>query len=616
MSGAFKAGARVVVRGGEVVDGSGAPAFRADVLVVDGRVEELGPDLTGDHILDATGCVVAPGFIDVHTHYDAQVFWDPACTPSSYHGVTTAVLGNCGFSLAPCRPERRALMVRMLHDLEDMRTDTLEEGVDWGFATFADYLDAVERLGPDINLAAYVGHSAVRIDVMGEDAYEREATVTEIVEMRQVVRDALAAGAIGFATSASPTGRRCPSRFANLEETVGMLAELRDAGRGIASFVPGGELDHAALYALQPEIGRPFTWTAMLALADGRHRDWVELHREGVETGAAVHPQVSCRPLVAQTTLLAPFALRAPCLAELEGRSPVLRAAAYRDRTWRERLEQELGQGLLAPRWDRWYVAESPTRPSWHGRSVTEIAEERGVAPLDAAFDTALDDDLATRFTVVLANDDEDEVAELLRLDGAVLGLSDAGAHPDQICDAVAPTDLLGGWVRERGVLTLEQAVRKLTGEVADLFGLAGRGYVRPGAAADLVVFDPDEVGPGPIRRVADFPANADRLTADAPTGLRHVLVRGVPIRRDGAPVGKPRDAEGRSPGRVLRHGIDAALFTPPGREPGIAQSPVDGTAGGLGSPRGPVDDTAGGLGTPQGPVDGIAKARGKHARD
>lgn len=569
----------MVVKGGRIVDGSGGAAYDADVALVDGRIQEIGPGLTGDHILDATGCVVAPGFIDVHTHYDAQVFWDPDCTPSSHHGVTTAVLGNCGFSLAPCRPERRGLMVRMLHDLEDMRTDTLEQGIDWNFATFAEYLDAVERVGPGINLAAYVGHSTMRIDVMGEDAYEREATVTEIVEMRQVVRDALAAGAIGFATSASPTGRRCPSRLASPDETVGMLAELRDAGRGIASFVPGGELDHAALYALQPEIGRPFTWTAMLALADGRHREWAALHREGMAAGAAVHPQVSCRPLVAQTTLLAPFALRAPSLAELEGRSVALRTAAYRDRAWRERLARELAEGLLVPRWDHWYVAESPTRQIWQDCSIAAIAEERGVEPLDAALDIALADDLATRFTVVLANDDEDEVAELLRLDGAVLGLSDAGAHPDQICDAVAPTDLLGGWVRERGVLTLEHAIRKLTGEVADLFGLAGRGYVRPGSAADLVVFDPDEIGPGPIRRVTDFPANADRLTADAPTGLRHVLVRGVPIRRDGAQVAKRVDADGRSPGRVLRHGIDAALFTPPGTEPGIAQSPGIGTA-------------------------------------
>lgn len=547
---------RLVVRGGLVVDGTGGPAYRADVAIQDGRVAALGPDLTGDQELDATGCVVAPGFIDVHTHYDAQVFWDPDCTPSSFHGVTTAVLGNCGFSLAPCRPERRGLMVRMLHDLEDMRPDTLEAGIGWGFATFGEYLDRVDELGPGINLAAYVGHSAVRIDVMGDDAYEREATEPEIREMRGVVRDALDAGAIGFATSASPTGRRCPSRFAGAAETAGLLEELRDAGHGVASFVPGGAFDHAALYRLQPAVGRPFTWTALLALADGRHRDWAEIHRAGTAAGADVHPQVSCRPLVAQTTLLAPFALRAPLLAELEGRSPLLRAAAYRDPAWRARLEVELAEGLLAPRWDRWQVAESAARPETVGRSVADLADERRTRPLDAVLDLALADDLATRFTVVLANDDEAEVAGLLTLDGAVLGLSDAGAHPDQICDAVAPTDLLGGWVRERGVLTLEQAVRKLTGEAADLFGLAeGRGYLREGGAADLVVFDPASVGPGPIRRVADFPAGADRLTADAPTGVRHVLVGGVPIRRDGEQVARPRDAAGRAPGRVLRHG-------------------------------------------------------------
>lgn len=546
---------RTVLKGGTVIDGTGAPGRPADVAVEGGRITDIGPDLTGDLELDATGCVVAPGFIDVHTHYDAQVFWDPACTPSSWHGVTTAVLGNCGFSLAPCRPERRDLMVRMLHDLEDMRTDTLEAGIGWGFSTFGEYLDVVERLEPGINLAAYVGHSAVRIDTMGEDAYEREATAEEIARMRASVREALAAGAIGFATSSSPTGRRCPSRFAGRAETEALLEELQDAGRGIASFVPGGDFDHAALYALQPTIGRPFTWTALLALADGRHRAWADLHREGVAAGADVHPQVSCRPLVAQTTLAAPFALRGPSLSELEGVSPGLRAAAYRDREWRDRLAGELEAGPLAPRWDRWIVSESDASPDAIGRTVADLAAERGAAPLDVALDIALADDLSTRFTVVLANDDEAEVSELLCLEGAILGLSDAGAHPDQICDAVAPTDLLGGWVRERGALTLEEAVRKLTGEPADLFDLAERGYIRAGAAADLVVFDPTTIGPGPIRRVRDFPAGADRLIADAPTGLRHILVAGVLIRRGGVGVDKPVDASGRAPGRVLRHG-------------------------------------------------------------
>ncbi|MDI2128039.1 N-acyl-D-amino-acid deacylase family protein [Yinghuangia seranimata] len=550
---------RTVLRGGLVADGTGGALYRADVALSAGRVTELGPDveaMPGDRVLDASGCVVAPGFIDVHTHYDAQVFWDPACTPSSYHGVTTAVLGNCGFSLAPCRPDRRALMVRMLHDLEDMRTDTLEAGIGWGFATFGEYLDAVERLGPVINLAAYVGHSAVRIDVMGEEAYEREATDLEVAEMRMAVRDALAAGAIGFATSASPTGRRCPSRFAGAAETTGLLDELRDAGRGVASFVPGGAFDHAALYELQPRIGRPFTWTALLALADGRHREWADLHRAGTAAGADVHPQVTCRPLVAQTTLLAPFALRAASLAELEGSSMLLRAAAYRDRGWRDRLAAELAEGLLAPRWDRWFVAESGDE-ALVGRTVAEVAEERDTAPLDCALDIALADDLATRFTVVLANDDEAEVADLLTLDGAVLGLSDAGAHPDQICDAVLPTDLLGGWVRDRGVLALPAAVRKLTGEPADLFGLADRGYLRVGAAADVVVFDPAAIGPGPIRRVTDFPADADRLVADAPTGVRHVLVAGVPIRCEERQVDRPIDFWGHAPGRVLRSTAD-----------------------------------------------------------
>jgi N-acyl-D-amino-acid deacylase len=265
-----------------------------------------------------------------------------------------------------------------------------------------------------------------------------------------------------------------------------------------------------------------------------------------------VHPQVSCRPLVAQTDLASPFALRCPAIRELDRSTPTERAAAYADPAWRARARTELATSLLPPQWDHWVLAASEVEAESVGTTVAALAAARSVDAFDLVLDLSLAEHLTPRFTVTMANDDEVAVAGLLQLDGAVLGLSDAGAHPDQLCDAVLPLDLLGGWVRERGVLGMEHAVHKLTGELARLLGLTDRGVVRPGAIADLVVLDPATVGPGPLRRVRDLPADGDRLVADGPTGLRHVLVGGRPIHRDGRSL--VADLDG-GPGTVLRPG-------------------------------------------------------------
>jgi N-acyl-D-aspartate/D-glutamate deacylase len=549
----------LLVRGGHVVDGTGGPGWRGDVAVRDGRVVAVGERIDGAldgagpvTELDASGCVVTPGFIDLHTHYDAQLLWDPTCSSSCWQGVTTVVVGNCGFSLAPVAERHRDLVVGMLHDLEDMSPDTLRAGITWDFESLPEYLDAVARRRPTLNVAAYVGHSAVRVDVLGAEAFERAATPDEIDRMRALVDDGMRAGAVGFATSASPTGRNCPSKHASPEETGALVGVLAEHGRGLASFVPGGAFGHEALYELQPRIGRPFTWTALLTTPDGRHDELAAIHRAGRARGADVHPQVSCRPLVASTDLASPFALRCPAIRELDRATPAERRAAYADPGWRDRARVELAGSLLPPRWDRWTLAVSSTAPDAVGSTVAAVATARGVDPFDLVLDLSLAEDLATRFTVAMANDDEPAVADLLRLEGAVLGLSDAGAHPDQLCDAVLPLDLLGGWVRERGVLGLEAAVHKLTGELARLLGFADRGVVRPGAVADLVVLDPSTVGPGPLRRARDLPAGGERLLADAPTGLRHVLVAGTPIHRDGASLVGDLDPR---PGHVLRPG-------------------------------------------------------------
>ncbi len=550
----------ILIRGGTVVDGTGAPGVAADVLVRDGRVAEVRPGLPADGadtVLDATGCVVAPGFIDIHTHYDAQVFWDPALTPSCFHGVTTVVAGNCGFSIAPTRPEHRELIARTLENVEDMDVAALSAGVPWDFSSFPEYLQSVGRLPLALNFAAYVGHTALRLYVMGDDAYERAATADELERMRAVLAEALDAGAAGFATSVAPThrgvdGKPVPSRFAERDELEALFRTVGEAGRGVVEVTPGHSLPPDEIYELQLATGVPFTFTALLSSPTGSHRRLVELNRAGWERGARVWPQVSPRPLAFSMTLAEPFTLNVnPRFAELMGAALEDRRRAYADPGWRaSALEAWHESATMVPRWDTYEVAESPAHRDLEGARLTDVAAQRGCEPFAALLDLGLDEaDLGLRVRCILANDDPDEVAFLLAEEHCALGLSDAGAHVGQLCDAPQATDLLGNWVRERGVMSVEEAVRRLTKAQADLFGLVDRGELRPGAWADVVVFDPDTVAPGPIRRVADFPAGSERLTADAPVGVRHVLVNGVPIRVDEQQV----DAGG--PGQLVAPG-------------------------------------------------------------
>ncbi|HEV3450028.1 MAG TPA: amidohydrolase family protein [Acidimicrobiia bacterium] len=549
----------LVIRGGTVIDGTGAPGRRADVAIDGDRVADVGEDLTGRRELDAGGRVVAPGFIDIHTHYDAQVFWDPALTPSSWHGVTTVVAGNCGFSIAPCRAEHRSLIGRTLQHVEDMSLATLEAGIPWDFESFPEYLDAVERRGVGLNFTAYVGHTAVRLYVMGDEGYEREEpTDDELAQMAQVVRNSVAAGAAGFATSSAPThsgdgGRPVPSRLAGLAELEALLRPLGDLGRGVAELTPGERIRHADVYELQKRVRRPFTWTALLTVRGSPFATrMAALNADERADGADVWPQVTCRPLTFQMTLAEPFTFNTvPAFRALMDRPEAERLAAYRDPAWRRAAQDELATGrVFRPQWDTVTIAESRDHPELEGRSVAALARERGVEPLDALLELAVAEDLSTRVRAVLANDDEDMIASLLRQEGMLIGLSDAGAHVGQLCDACLPTDLLGNWVRERPVLTLEAAVHKLTGEPAAVFGFTDRGVLEPGRAADVTVFDPDTVAPGKLRRVRDFPADGERLVADSPVGVAHVLVNGTPIRVDGEPVPDGLDAR---PGRVLR---------------------------------------------------------------
>ena len=549
----------LVIRGGTLVDGTGAPGRRADVGVDGDRISEIGDRLTGRRELDASGHVVAPGFIDIHTHYDAQVYWDPALTPSSWHGVTSVVAGNCGFSIAPCRPEHRELIGRTLQHVEDMSLPTLEAGIPWDFETFPEYLDSVARHGTTLNYTAYVGHTAVRLWVMGEDGYERETPTTdELDRMAAVVREAVAAGAAGFASSSAPThngdrGRPVPSRLANVEELEALVTPLKELGRGVGAFTPGERVSHPDVYALQRRIGRPFTWTALLTIKGSSFAaDMADMNARERASGVDVWPQITCRPLTFQMTMADPFTFNTvPSFSRLMDRPVEERLAAYRDPEWRRQAQDELEHGrVFRARWETMTVAESPAHPELEDKSVADLAGEHGIEPLEAIVDLAIDDQLATRFRSTLANNDEDMIERLLQQDGMLIGLSDAGAHVGQLCDACLPTDLLGNWVRERQVLPLERAVHKLTGEPASVFGFADRGVVTEGNAADLTVFDPATVSPGRLHRVRDFPADGERLVADEPAGVTHVVVNGTPIRVDGAAA---PDGVASRPGRVLR---------------------------------------------------------------
>lgn len=313
--------------------------------------------------------------------------------------------------------------------------------------------------------------------------------------------------------------------------------------------LPGGVFSNEQVFELQQEIGRPFTWTALLTIKGLPYHEGVMAeHDEARGRGVDVWPQVSCRPLVFQMNLEEPFTLNTrETFRELMGGSRDERLAAYRDPAWRDRARVDLeGRGFIPFNFGSLSVAESERHPELVGRTVVELAVERDTSPLDVMVDLSLEDDLRTRFWSVLANDDPDAIAWLLPRDGVLLGLADSGAHVSQLCDACFATDLLGNWVRERGVMPIERAIHKLTAEPAAVFGLVDRGVLAPGRAADVAVFDPSTVAPGPLRRVVDFPADGERLTADQPTGVAHVFVNGVPVRIDGTPTGS-------RPGTVLR---------------------------------------------------------------
>ena len=548
----------LLLRDAWLIDGTGAPGRRADVAVTGDRISAVAAPGTlapgpGTEVTDLAGLALAPGFIDIHTHYDAQVLWDGDLTPSSWHGVTSVVMGNCGFGVAPTRPGHRDTIVRTLENVEGMSTDALNAGIDWCFETFPEYLAALEARRKRLNVAAFLGHTPLRLYVLG--GAERPATGAEVAEMRRLLREALDAGAIGFSTSRQPAhsgayGRPVPSRFAAVTEVDALAGVLGEARRGVLAVSIGPGLFISEFSGMAVRHGIPVTWTALVTRADKPGAALRTVERAAALPGE-VYPQIACRPIVMQMTMTDPTPLAAiDEWKEVLALPRAARAGLYGDASWRDRARPASLAGW-AQRWPKVSVAETVAAPDAIGVPLDSLAAARGTTPFDLMLDIALADgtapgDPATRFRVVLENDADDEIAALLADQRTILGLSDAGAHASQLCDACFSTDLLGRWVRDRAAISLEEGVWRLTGHPARAFRVTGRGLVREGYFADLVAFDPATIGAGALERVYDQPGGADRLIARS-SGIIHTWVNGTAIRRDGA------DVAGSAAGRLLR---------------------------------------------------------------
>ena len=565
------------ISGGTIIDGSGAPRQMGDVGIRGGRIVALGDAPDGARrTIDARGRIIAPGFVDIHTHYDAQVLWDPLLTVSPWHGVTTAVMGSCGFGVAPTRPAGRSLILRTLERVEAMSLAALEAGIgpDWPFETFPQYLDAIEARGTAINTAVMIGHTPMRLYVMGEEAVERHATGAEVAQMRGIVSEGLRAGAIAFATSVSPVhvgfdGKPVPSRMASFDELTELARGVRDAGSGIIHYNILREPDFAAFETLQRESGATLCWTALLAgqRGPGGHRDTLARSAALVARGLPIYPQTACRPIVIEYDFHSPVVFDSWKLFEpvRKAQHHAARMAIFADAGFRDQFREEVagrggrddyfsagtaeGESRRAS-WRLTEVSDCREDPSLNGRMVADIARERGGNPADVLLDLALAGGLDTKFRVPVVNFDEDEVEEILLDPNVVLGLGDGGAHMSQLCDACYSTHLLGRWVRDRKALSLERAVHMLTARNAQVFGIRDRGLLAVGRPADVVVFDPRTVGAGPLERVHDLPGGADRLISK-PRGIDAVVVNGMVLPPPGAswPAGQPL------PGRLLRNG-------------------------------------------------------------
>ncbi len=563
------------IEGATIVDGSGAPRFTGDIGIRDGRVVDVGdaPEDARQH-LDCSGRVVCPGFIDIHTHYDPQIMWDRTLSPSSWQGVTTVVMGNCGFGIAPTRPESRERLLRTLQHVEGMNFRATTVGLQgWGFETFPEYLDRIDSRGVSINVAVMIGHTPIRFWVMGDEAQSRkEATASEMEQMRALIREAMDAGAAGFATSNSPAhsgegGVPVPSRWTTVGELKQLVSAVAESGRGVFQCTWGPEVTPDTIEALSRATGVPICGPGLGPSADGeRERKVFSTIERLRQDGLVWRPQTGVLPNTFEVGLAEPFmfaidqpaAAMKPAIPLTDLFVPIMdmeteaeRLAAYKTPSFRRRFRTETDEpGWNSVYWPRLSISYVPTRPELEGRMILNVASDMGVSPADLVLDLCLETDLQARFGAISGAAERFPVKqmEFYTSGSVVLGLGDAGAHQSQLFDGRYPARLLGTWVRERG-LPLERAIQMLTKDEADLFGIHDRGVLKRGLAADLVVFDPKTVQDGPLQRRDDLPTGARRLVSE-PVGIDYVIVNGTVIRDHGRDI---LESCGDLPGMVIR---------------------------------------------------------------
>lgn len=563
----------LLIRNARIIDGSGAPARHGHVGISDGRISHLGEDeQPATETIDAGGQVVAPGFIDIHTHYDAQLFWDPLITPSSCHGVTTVLAGNCGFTIAPLsgRPGDRDYLVRMLSRVEGMPLESLQAAVPMDWTSFGEFLDRVDAMRPAINMAFMVGHSALRRTVMDDRAVGSPATAEEIAAMQALLRQSIAAGGLGFSSTISTThsdadGQPVPSRHASEEELLALAAVVSEFPGTTLEFLPGPGLFEEKTYDLLTRLSlaarRPLNWNAIIPNAQSP-----EVYRSQVAAGdyAAARGARVVGLVMADAPHLRLNLASGQLIDSVDGMRDLFKlppaerkAAMARPDVRREaerRAAAQSGHSRSYAQFHNYLIEQvfSDANDGIAGMTVGEVAARRGVPVIDALFDVALADDLRTSFLLRSTATDEDSWrmrGEVWNDARTIIGASDAGAHLDMIDSFAFSSLLLSQGVRERGLMGLEEAVRQLTRLPAELIGFTDRGMLRTGAIADIVIFDPDSIGVGPTHMRFDLPAGGGRLYAE-PLGISHVLVGGKPIVRDGAMTGQRH-------GRTLRSGRD-----------------------------------------------------------
>jgi N-acyl-D-amino-acid deacylase len=559
----------IVIRNASVIDGSGAPRFGADVGIADGKIVEVGR-IGGParEVIDAQGAVVSPGFIDGHTHMDAQLFWDSLGTCSCWHGVTSVVMGNCGFTLAPCRESEKDLVMRNLERAEDISPQAMAAGIRWSWEDFPQYLDAVDRLPKGINYAAYIGHSALRTYIMGERAFSEQANEADLDAMKREVRKAICAGAIGFTTSRSfshqtPQGQPVASRLANWDEVRQLVGVMGELGAGVFELAsedmrdPSRVPDYMGrLKALALDTGVPITLGVFSAkgLAPNYWKTLLGTIDDTIAAGGRMFGQTHTRSLnvLFSFETVTPFD-RLPVWREMRKRPLPEQQAALRDPALRAQLIEAVkahrpdaaagvGAEVRDANFKRIYPLDKPLPPY---RSIAEIAEELKKDPVEVIIEMALARGLKQFFVQTIANENQDEVLGMIRHPRTIPTFSDSGAHVSQIMDSSLQTHLLSYWVREKQALALEDAVRRMTSVPAGCWGLEGRGLIREGYAADVIIFDPDRIGPQMPELVYDLPAGARRLKQKA-DGLLATIVNGQMLLRN-------NEHTGAEPGQLLR---------------------------------------------------------------